>query len=95
MEYDPKNVAEYVDDMKRNGKSATQKAAELGVGVGTLNSAILRYKRRGKRPAAKTGPKVKVVDIAAPVAKRDKSIPELLAGIDFNVAAIKKVLGIS
>jgi hypothetical protein len=55
---------------------------------------LLRRHREGKKRKPGPKPRIKVVDMSQPVVKREKSIPELLAGIDFNVAAIKKILGI-
>lgn len=92
MEYDPKNCADYQDQINR-GKTIKKMAEELGVLPSTLGTALRRH-REGKRRKPGPKPKVKVVDMAAQPVKRDRSIPELLAGIDFNVAAIKKILGV-
>ncbi len=91
MEYDPKKAAEYQDQINR-GKTIKDLAEELGVPSATLGTALRRYRLGKKKPGPQ--PRIKVMDMAQPL-KREKSIPELLAGIDFNVAAIKKILGIS
>ena len=90
MEYDVKNVAQYQDQIDR-GKTIKVMAEELNVSPATLSTALRRHRESKKKPGPK--PRIKVVDMAQP-AKREKSIPELLAGIDFNVAAIKKILGV-
>jgi transposase-like protein len=92
VEYDPKNVAQYQDQINR-GKTIAVMAEELGVIPSTLATALRRHREGKKKPGPKPRIKVKVVDMAQP-AKREKSIPELLAGIDFNVSAIKKILGV-
>ena len=90
MEYDVKNVSQYQDQIDR-GKTIKVMAEELNVSPATLCTALRRHRERKKKPGPQ--PRIKVMDMAQPV-KREKSIPELLAGIDFNVAAIKKILGI-
>jgi transposase-like protein len=90
MKYDPKNVADYEAQIDR-GKTVKELAGELGIKPATLFSVLRRHQERKK---IKKASKVKVVDLSQSVEKKEKSIPELLSGIDINVTAIKKILGI-
>ena len=84
------------DDIKKinehaqaNGISGRAAAIALGHSPSTFYTASKRQRDR-KKP----GPKAKVVTVIDTALKKERSLPELLAGIESNVAQIRRIFGL-